>query len=109
MGVGVFNRCPALTSVSLPTTMATISVATFYLCSALRTVSFPSQTTTVSKFAFQDSGRNNWAMSVNPRSVGFKAFYNTPLEVNGMVDNCSVSGTRMLRGGEEGKGDEIVM
>ena len=52
IGISAFYGCTALTSVSIPNSVTTISSSAFYGCTALTSVSIPNSVTTISNSAF---------------------------------------------------------
>lgn len=72
-----FSGCQALTSVSLPSSLANIEEGAFYYCEALPTASLPAGITTLSDFAF--AGCNTLAsitfMEEGLEQIGRYSFY----------------------------------
>ena len=76
IGNDAFNRCSALTSVTIPNSVTSIGNSAFYGCSSLTSVTIPNSVTSIGHEAFYHcSSLNSITIPNSVTSIGHYAFY----------------------------------
>lgn len=74
LGSSVFSYCFNLSSVILPSALKKLPDSTFFNCRALSDISFPATLTTISENAFNCSGLTSAVIPASVTSIGAEAF-----------------------------------
>ena len=73
-GTYAFNKCGALTTVSLPAALTTIPNYTFYYCSSLTAFTIPAGVTEIGNYAFGYTNLTTITIPASVKSIGTYAF-----------------------------------
>ena len=75
-----FANCTSLANVSMPETVKSIDAGAFRKCKNLTSIDIPAQTTEIDYMAFTYSGIKDAGTLDSVKTIGGRAFSNTPLE-----------------------------
>ena len=96
IGVGAFEDCSALTSITIPNSVTSIGWSAFHNCSGLTSINIPNSVTSIGNYAFGGcSGLTSITISNSVTSIGYDAFFNCSSLTSIYVDsNNSVYDSR---------------
>ncbi len=96
IGSNAFNKCPHLTSITIPNSVTSIDGGAFELCINLTSITIPNNVTSIGSSAFSGcSGLTSITIPSNVTSVGGSAFFDctglTAVNITDLFAWCNIS------------------